>query len=222
MSRYILYPQQHWYNLQAIAPWAIDGIHCIHNTTSTKVLSHRVIILLERAYLHNRIGRNWCKFSRPEYENETARSLANGPIVAGGWGGIPRELQRLLSLIGYGSTGGVCGRSLTERNILFTGTQTCSLYLVLWLCMLSVPLVVWVDVVLVLCLSRSLSLSRLGPHTPPLFSLHLLFTTTRNYNAQQSVKVTLHSSWLLDEHWCCHVAGNMTTSVFIHIFTFYE
>ena len=28
--------------------------------------AHRVIILLERAYLHNRIGRNWCKFSRPE------------------------------------------------------------------------------------------------------------------------------------------------------------
>ena len=28
--------------------------------------SHRVIILLQRACLHNRIGRNWCKFSRPE------------------------------------------------------------------------------------------------------------------------------------------------------------
>ena len=27
---------------------------------------HRAIILLERACLHNRIGRNWCKFSRPE------------------------------------------------------------------------------------------------------------------------------------------------------------
>ena len=65
---------------------------------------------------------------------ETARSLANGPIVAGGWGGIPRELQRLLSLIGYGSTGGVCGRSLTAGKILFTGRQTWSLYLVLWLC----------------------------------------------------------------------------------------
>ena len=51
-------------------------------------------------------------------------------LVAGGWG----ELQRLLSLVGYGSTGGVCGRSLTEGKILFTGRQTCSLYLVLWLC----------------------------------------------------------------------------------------
>ena len=65
---------------------------------------------------------------------ETTRSLADRPIVAGGWGGIPRELQRLLPLIGYGSTGGVCGRSLTAGKILFTGRQTCSLYLVLWLC----------------------------------------------------------------------------------------
>ena len=65
---------------------------------------------------------------------ETARSLANGPIVAGGWGGFPRELQRLLSLIGYGSTGGVCEWNLTEGKIVFTGRQTCSLYLVLWLC----------------------------------------------------------------------------------------
>ena len=65
---------------------------------------------------------------------ETARSLANGPIVAGGWGGIPRELQRLLSLIGYGSTGGVCGRNLTAGKILSNRRQTCSLYLVLWLC----------------------------------------------------------------------------------------
>ena len=31
------------------------------------------------------------------------------------------------------SIGGVCGRKLTEGKILFTGRQTCSLYLVLWL-----------------------------------------------------------------------------------------
>ena len=57
--------------------------------------SHRVIILLERACLHNRIGRNWCKFSRPECATsqsdvsqlKTARSLANGPNWGGGgWG----------------------------------------------------------------------------------------------------------------------------------------
>ena len=58
---------------------------------------------------------------------ETVRSLANGPIVAGAEG----ELQRLLSLIGYGSTERLCGRSLTEGKILFTGRQACSLYLVL-------------------------------------------------------------------------------------------
>ena len=32
------------------------------------------------------------------------------------------------------SMGGVCGRSLTAEKILFTGRQTCSLYLILWLC----------------------------------------------------------------------------------------
>ena len=58
---------------------------------------------------------------------ETSRSLANGPSWGGGGGGcgrrekyvfcFPRELQRLLSLF-----------------CLFTGRQTCSLYLVLWLC----------------------------------------------------------------------------------------
>ena len=69
-------------------------------------------------------------------------------IVAGGWGGIPRELQRLLSLIGYGSTGGVCGRSLMAGKILFTGRQTCSLYLVLWL---GVSEATWVKYVSVLC-----------------------------------------------------------------------
>ena len=65
---------------------------------------------------------------------ETAPSLANGPIMAGDRWGIPRELQRLLSPIGYGSTGSVCERSLTAGKILFTGRETCSLYLVLWLC----------------------------------------------------------------------------------------
>ena len=32
------------------------------------------------------------------------------------------------------SMGGVCGRRLMAGKILFTGRQTCSLYLVLWLC----------------------------------------------------------------------------------------
>ena len=38
------------------------------------------------------------------------------------------------SLISLLSMGGVCGRSLMAGKILFTGRQTCSLYLVLWLC----------------------------------------------------------------------------------------
>ena len=42
----------------------------IHNTIPLfchfACRKHRVIILLERAWLHNRIGRNLCKFFRPE------------------------------------------------------------------------------------------------------------------------------------------------------------
>ena len=49
---------------------------------------HRVIILLEGACLHNRIGRKWWKFSRPECVTslETARSLVKGPSWGGGGG----------------------------------------------------------------------------------------------------------------------------------------
>ena len=95
---------------------------------------HRVIILLERACLHNRIGRNWCKFSRPKCATSQkwrhSRLLAHWlmAIVAGGWGGKAPSPISLLSM------GGVCGRSLMAEKILFTGRQTCSLYLVLWLC----------------------------------------------------------------------------------------
>ena len=39
------------------APWTVHYLWC---------LCCRVLILLERAYLHNRIERNWCIFSRPE------------------------------------------------------------------------------------------------------------------------------------------------------------
>ena len=45
---------------------------------------------------------------------------------------VPRAISAApISLL---SMGGVCGRSLTARKILFTGRQTWSLYLVLWLC----------------------------------------------------------------------------------------
>ena len=62
---------------------------------------------------------------------ETTRSLANDPSVGGLRGNSPGLAASPISLL---SMGGVCGRSLTERKIIFTGRQTCSLYLVLWLC----------------------------------------------------------------------------------------
>ena len=66
---------------------------------------------------------------------ETACSLANGPS----WGGrraegevcILRSPGIAASPISLLSMGGVCGRSLAAGKILFTGRQTCSLYLVL-------------------------------------------------------------------------------------------
>ena len=86
--------------------------------------THRVIILLERACLHNRIGRNWCKFSRPECATslETRRSLANDPSGGGTEGEFPGNCS--VSYLSF-----VYGRSLTAGKILFTGKQTCSLYL---------------------------------------------------------------------------------------------
>ena len=59
--------------------------------------------------------------------------------LVGGGGGWGRSMYSAFSENCSGSylsfsVGGVCGRSLTEGKILFTGKQTCSLYLVLWLC----------------------------------------------------------------------------------------
>ena len=66
---------------------------------------------------------------------ETARSLANGPS----WGllekyvfCVPRELQRFLSPFVYGRI--LWAELDGGGEILFTGRQSCSLYLVLWLC----------------------------------------------------------------------------------------
>ena len=68
----------------------------------------------------------------------TARSLANRPYLGGGGGvGADGEVCILrspgiaASPISLLSMGGVCGRSLTDGKILFTGRQRCSLYLVL-------------------------------------------------------------------------------------------
>ena len=93
---------------------------------------HRVIILLKRAYLHKRIGRNWWNFSRPECATslETAHSLANCPNYGRAEGEVcilrsPGVAASPISLL---SMGGVCGRGLTAGKILFIGRQTCSLY----------------------------------------------------------------------------------------------
>ena len=67
---------------------------------------------------------------------ETARSLANDLSIFWGEGEvcILRSPGIGASPISLLSMGGVCGRRLTAGKILFTGRQTCSLYLVLWLC----------------------------------------------------------------------------------------
>ena len=64
---------------------------------------------------------------------ETARSFANDPSGGGLRGNSPGNYSVSYRSFVYGSTGGVCGWSLTAGKILFTGRQTCSLYLVLWL-----------------------------------------------------------------------------------------
>ena len=69
--------------------------------------------------------------------------MADVPIVEGAEGEFPGNcsvsylslaMVALKDLIGYGSTEGACRRSLTAEKILYTGRQTCCLYLVLWLC----------------------------------------------------------------------------------------
>ena len=64
---------------------------------------------------------------------ETARSLANDHSGGGAEGEFPENCSVSYLSFVYGSNGRVCGRSLTAGKILFTGRQTCSFYLVLWL-----------------------------------------------------------------------------------------
>ena len=109
--------------------------HCATSPNAMQKVrfTHRVIILLERACLHNRTGSNDANFPDQNVQRhsvtsfETARSLANDPSCGELRGNCSVSY---LSFV-YGSTGGVCGRSLTVGKILFTGKQTCSLYLVL-------------------------------------------------------------------------------------------
>ena len=99
--------------------WASSERGCTESCT------HRIIILIERACLHNRIGRNRCKFSDQNVQRhsvtslETARSLANDPSGGRLRGNSPWNCNvSYLSLV-YGSTCGVCGRNLTEGNVFF-------------------------------------------------------------------------------------------------------
>ena len=62
----------------------------------------------------------------------TAHSLANDPSLVGADGEVC--IQRSPGIappIYLLSMGGICGRILTAGKILFSGRQTCSLYLVL-------------------------------------------------------------------------------------------
>ena len=119
----------------------IDKIWVVmtHATQWAATSIHRVIILNRGSMPRKRTERKWCEFSRPECATsqrdalETACSLANGPSWGGG-GGARRSSGIAASPISLLSMGGVCGRSLTAGKILFTGGQTCCLYLVLWLC----------------------------------------------------------------------------------------
>ena len=61
---------------------------------------------------------------------ETARSLTNEHSGGGLRGNSPGIAASPVSFV-YGSSGGVCGWSLTAGKIHFTGKQTCSLYLVI-------------------------------------------------------------------------------------------
>ena len=56
--------------------------------------------------------------------NRTARSLAKDPR---GWGEFPGIWSVSYLSFVYCCTGGVCGRSFTAGEILFTGRQTCML-----------------------------------------------------------------------------------------------
>ena len=99
--------------------------------------NHRAIILIEGACLAKEREESDASFPDQNVQRHsvtshgTARSLASDSSGGGLRGNSPGIAASPISLL---SMGGVCGRSLTAGKILFTGRQTCSLYLVLWLC----------------------------------------------------------------------------------------
>ena len=104
--------------------------------------NHRVIILPERACLHNIIGRNWGKISRPECATsprDVTRHCANDPK---GWGlrgnspGIAASPISLLSMVALEeSVAGVNGgeNSLHWKTNMLPLFSIKTLWLPLWL-----------------------------------------------------------------------------------------
>ena len=96
-------------------------------------LAHSVIILNRGSMPHKRTGKSDAIIADRNVQRhcltslETARSLANGTS----WGEGDVCVLCFPGIAASMSMEGVCGRSLTAGKILFTGRQTCSLYLVL-------------------------------------------------------------------------------------------
>ena len=102
---------------------------------------HRVIILNRGSMPHAREQKeNDANFPDQDVQRHsmtshgTERLLVNDPSGGGLRGNSAGNCRVSYLSFVYGSTGRVCGRSLTVGKILFTGMQTCSLYLVLWHC----------------------------------------------------------------------------------------
>ena len=106
---------------------------------------HRVLILNRGSMPRKRTGRKWPKTGRKifptrmgnvtAWRHQRLRAHWLMSLVGGGGGVTEREACILrspgivASPISLLSMGGVCERTITAGKILFTGRQTCSLYL---------------------------------------------------------------------------------------------
>ena len=115
----------------------------------TRVIKQRVIIINRGSMPRKRTGKKVMQFFPSSVWNVTAwrhsRQRPHWLIALVGGGGADEEVYILrspgiaASPISLLYMRGVCGRSLTAGKILFTGRQACSLYLVLWLCVMNGP-----------------------------------------------------------------------------------
>ena len=107
-------------------------------------VNYWVIILNRGSMPRKRKGRKWCNSTTVRnvtaWRHSRLRAHWLMAVVVVGGKGVEGEVCILhspgiaASPISLLSIGGVCRRSLTAGKILFSGRQTCSLYLVLWLC----------------------------------------------------------------------------------------